>query len=158
MGGLRIFPLTSEQVGTTPYLTGAEAYEAGLIEVSELDPPEVPSLSVTNLAEVPILLVEGEMLIGGDQNRTMNVTVLCPPRSLTDVPVSCVEAGRSGASTVPVGFDPARSRLAASHQDSELGVEDRRSVESSIRSDPGVGRSRAPIDRAWHSFGDLGSR
>ncbi len=55
----------SEQVGETPYLTGPEAYEAWLIEVSELDPPEVPILAVTNLGDVPILLVEGEMLIGG---------------------------------------------------------------------------------------------
>jgi hypothetical protein len=97
VGGLRVFPLTSEKVGGPPYLTGPEAYEAGLIEVSELDPPEVPFLSVTNLADVPILLVEGEMLIGGDQDRTTNVTVLCPPQALIDVPVSCVEAGRWGS-------------------------------------------------------------
>jgi hypothetical protein len=78
------------------YLTGPEAFEAGLIEVSELDPPEVPWLAITNLSGVPILLVEGEMLVGGDQNRTMNVTVLCPPQARTVVPVSCVEAGRWG--------------------------------------------------------------
>src|SRR5580658_6027310 len=36
------------------------------------------------------------MLVGGDQNRTMNVTVLCSPGERTLVPVSCVEAGRWG--------------------------------------------------------------
>jgi hypothetical protein len=97
IGGLGVFPLTSVKVDGPPYLTGPEAFEAGLIEVSELDPPEVPFLAVTNLAQVPILLVEGEMLVGGDQNRTMNVTVLCPPRARIVVPVSCVEAGRWGA-------------------------------------------------------------
>jgi hypothetical protein len=97
VGGLRVFPLTGLTVGGPPYLTGPEAYDAGLIEVSELDPPQVPFLAVTNLADVPILLVEGEMLIGGDQNRTMNVAVLCPPLALIHVPVSCVEAGRWGA-------------------------------------------------------------
>ena len=97
IGGLSVFPLTSEQVDGPPYLTGPEAFEAGLIEVSELEPPEVPFLSITNFAEVPILLVEGEMLVGGDQNRTMNVTVLCPPQARTVVPVSCVEQGRWGA-------------------------------------------------------------
>ena len=65
--------------------------------MNELDPPEVPQLAVTNLSDLPVLLVEGEMLVGGDQNRTMNVTVLCPPRTRTVVPVSCVEAGRWGA-------------------------------------------------------------
>ena len=97
VGGLTVFPLTRVKVDGPPYLTGPEAFEAGLIEVGELDPPEVPYLKITNLAEVPILLVEGEMLVGGDQNRTMNVTVLCPPLATTVVPVSCVEAGRWGA-------------------------------------------------------------
>jgi hypothetical protein len=97
IGGLGVFPLTGTRTASPPYLAGPEAFESGLIEVSELDPPEVPSLLVTNLADVPILLVEGEMLVGGDQNRTMNLTVLCPPRSIIIVPVSCVEAGRWGA-------------------------------------------------------------
>src|SRR5674476_1615851 len=88
IGGLSVFPLTSVEKDGPAFLTGPEAFEAGLIEVSELDPPEVPSLAITNLAEVPILLVEGEMLVGGDQNRTMNVTVLCPPHARTVVPVS----------------------------------------------------------------------
>jgi hypothetical protein len=100
VGGLRVFPLTSEKSEGPPYLTGPEAYEAGLIEVRELDPPEVPLLSVTNLGDLPILLVEGELLIGGDQDRTKNVTVLCPPRALIDVPVSCVESGRWGSRRV----------------------------------------------------------
>jgi len=97
VGGLGVYPLTGTTVAGPPYLTGPEASGAGLIEVDELDPPEVPSLLVSNLADVPILLVEGEMLVGGNQNRTMNVTVLCPPKSVIIVPVSCVEAGRWGA-------------------------------------------------------------
>jgi hypothetical protein len=97
LGGLTVFPLTGTRVAAPPYLTGPEAFEAGLIRVDELDPPEVPSLAVTNLADVPILLVEGEMLVGGDQNRTMNVTVLIPPHETIVVPVSCVEAGRWGS-------------------------------------------------------------
>jgi hypothetical protein len=96
IGGLSVFPLTSVTKSGPAFLTGPEAFEAGLIEVNELDPPEVPSLAITNLADVPILLVEGEMLLGGDQNRTMNVTVLCPPQATIIVPVSCVEAGRWG--------------------------------------------------------------
>jgi hypothetical protein len=97
IGDLGVFPLTGTTVAGPPYLTGPEAFDAGLIEVGELDPPEVPSLVVSNLADVPVLLVEGEMLVGGDQNRTMNVTVLCPSKSVIIVPVSCVEAGRWGA-------------------------------------------------------------
>jgi hypothetical protein len=96
IGSVSVFPLLAAAGEGPGYLTGPEAFEAGLIEVSELDPPQVPSLAVFNLAEVPLLLVEGETLLGGSQNRTMNVTVLCPPKVRTIVPVSCVEAGRWG--------------------------------------------------------------
>ena len=96
IGSLSVVPLLAVAGEGPAYLTGPEAFEAGLIEVSELDPPQVPSLAVFNLAEVPLLLVEGETLLGGSQNRTMNVTVLCPPKARTIVPVSCVEAGRWG--------------------------------------------------------------
>jgi len=94
IGSLSVFPLQGTFTGGPVYLTGPEAFDAGLIQVSELDPPQVPSLAVFNLAEVPVLLVEGETLVGGSQNRTMNVTVLCPAKARTVVPVSCVEAGR----------------------------------------------------------------
>ncbi|HEX3793876.1 MAG TPA: DUF6569 family protein [Acidimicrobiales bacterium] len=96
VGGMSVYPLTSTKSGLLPFLTGPEAFDAGLIEVDELDPPVVTSLAVTNLADVPVLLVEGEILLGGDQDRSMNVTVLCPALSTTVVPVSCVEAGRWG--------------------------------------------------------------
>ena len=96
VGGLSVFPLTSRQRGALAFLTGPEALEAGLIEVDELVPPVVEFLAITNGADVPVLLVEGEMLIGADQNRTMNLTVLCPAASTTIVPASCVEAGRWG--------------------------------------------------------------
>ena len=43
VGGLGVFPLTGSATASPPYLTGPEAFEEGLIEVSELDPPEVPS-------------------------------------------------------------------------------------------------------------------
>lgn len=83
--------------------------------MSELDPPEVPSLTITNHADVPILLVEGEMLVGGDQNRTMNVTVLCPPHARIVVPVSCVEAGRWGRRTVSESSKHAPGSLRAAN-------------------------------------------
>lgn len=39
VGGLGVFPLTSVKADGPAYLTGPEAFEAGLIEVGELDPP-----------------------------------------------------------------------------------------------------------------------
>lgn len=97
VGSLQLYPLVTTTTSSPPYLTGPEASAAGLLQVTELVPPQVPFLAVANLADVPVLLVEGELLVGGDQDRTMNVTVLCPPGETTVVPVSCVEAGRWGA-------------------------------------------------------------
>jgi hypothetical protein len=136
IGGLSVFPLTGVRVAGPAYLTGPEAFEAGMIEVSELDPAQVPFLAITNLALVPILLVEGEMLVGGDQNRTMNVTVLCPPLARTIVPVSCVEAGRWGKRrTVSASNKHAPGSLRAAKT---ANLEPRSEDTSSRRSDEGL--------------------
>ena len=96
VGGLPVFPLIGPGSDGAAYLTGPEALESSLVEVAELDPPQVPFLRVVNLADLPLLLLEGEMVVGADQNRTLNVSVLVPARSSTVVPVSCVEQGRWG--------------------------------------------------------------
>ena len=50
-GGLTVFPLLGADNGGVDYLTAPEALDVGLVEVSELDSPSVPSLKVTNMAE-----------------------------------------------------------------------------------------------------------
>ena len=67
------------------------------LEVNELDSPEVGTLSVANPTRRPILAIQGEQLVGGDQNRTLNVSVLIPPLDRRQVPVSCLEQGRWGS-------------------------------------------------------------
>lgn len=99
IGGLTVYPLLGSDEGALEYLAAPEATDVGLVEVSELDNPSVPTLQVTNLSDFPVLFVEGQTLVGGDQNRTMNVSVLVPAKSKTPLPVSCVEAHRWGAST-----------------------------------------------------------
>jgi hypothetical protein len=99
IGGLTVYPLLGSDEGGLDYLTAPEALGVGLTEVSELDHPSVPSLRVTNLADVPVLFVEGQTLLGGAQNRTMNVSVLVPAKSQTSLPVSCVEAHRWNTGT-----------------------------------------------------------
>ena len=42
IGQLTVVPLIGTQFGTPAYLTGPEAFEMGLLQVSELDPPQVP--------------------------------------------------------------------------------------------------------------------
>ena len=67
------------------------------LEVNELDSPDVESLSIANPTYRPALAIQGQQLVGGDQNRTLNVSVLIPPLDRREVPVSCLEHGRWGS-------------------------------------------------------------
>jgi hypothetical protein len=94
---LAIFPLfrpklTSAQPG---YMLLEEAIHANLARVSEVsDGGMVPELLFENHSPQPVLLLDGEELVGAKQNRVLNLTILAPARSTIQIPVSCVEAGR----------------------------------------------------------------
>jgi hypothetical protein len=68
--------------------------EARVTEVSEAG--SVPFLTVANGADRPLLLLDGEELIGAKQNRILNTTVLVGAHTEVTIPVSCVEQGRWG--------------------------------------------------------------
>lgn len=76
------------------YLLLTEAMEAKLASVTEVGGGVVPELLFENLADRPVLILEGEELVGAKQNRMVNLTILAAPRSKLVIPVSCVEAGR----------------------------------------------------------------
>ena len=73
----------------------AEALERGWVEVTEVsEEGSVNDLLIRNRGDRPVLALEGEALVGAKQNRVLNLTILAGPGSETEVPVSCVEAGR----------------------------------------------------------------
>jgi hypothetical protein len=82
--------------GTGPsYLTLDEALSQGWAEITEIsEQGSVPELKVLNRASSPVLIVDGEELIGAKQNRIANLTILVPAQAQLTIPVSCVEAGR----------------------------------------------------------------
>ena len=51
---------------------------------------------MANGADQPLLLLDGEELIGAKQNRILNTTVLVAAHTEVTIPVSCVEQGRWG--------------------------------------------------------------
>jgi hypothetical protein len=55
---------------------------------------QVSALNVVVTGAVPVLLLDGEELVGARQNRVVNLTILAPPQRATVIPVSCVESGR----------------------------------------------------------------
>ena len=92
---LTIFPLSWPKNQVPAYDMLSNAIERGEATVEEVDEDgDVPNLSVTNLCDRPILIPEGEILVGAKQNRVVNVTVLVAAGSKFTVPVSCVEQGR----------------------------------------------------------------
>ena len=92
--GVSLFPVYLHQEDTVDYLPGVVALDEGLVEFDEVG--EVANLHVVSRAGRPVLFPEGDTLVGGWQNRTLNVTVLVAAASETVVPVSCVEERRWG--------------------------------------------------------------
>jgi hypothetical protein len=54
----------------------------------------VPELKIVNEGERPVLLLDGEELLGAKQNRVINLTMMAPAHQTCVIPVSCVESGR----------------------------------------------------------------
>lgn len=93
--GICITPLITQNSKTLPYLSLKAALSSNLLQISEVsEGGSVPNLKVTNNADLPVLILDGEELKGAKQNRILNASVLIPAKSVLVVPVSCTEAGR----------------------------------------------------------------
>lgn len=93
---LRLFPLLGD---ATPVEEGLslleEALEGGTLRIEELDEEgSVSELQVASTGTKPVLILEGDELLGAKQNRTVNSSVLIAADSRIVLPVSCVERGR----------------------------------------------------------------
>ena len=77
-------------------LTLKKGFELGLVDVKECEQSIVNTIIVENKSVAPLLLVDGEEIVGGDQNRIMDATILIAPQSEMKVPVNCTEHGRWG--------------------------------------------------------------
>lgn len=91
---LVIVPLFGPVTGPS-VVTLAEAIRRGGAEVEEVDERgKVGAVRVSNRSIAHLLLLSGEELVGGKQDRIVNATVVIGPGQTLDVPVSCVEHGR----------------------------------------------------------------
>jgi hypothetical protein len=93
---LTMFPLLNGvQAEESFYLTLDEALGQGWAHVTEVsEQGSVPELRFLNNGSKPVLILDGEELIGAKQNRVVNLSILAPAKSKLTIPVSCVEAGR----------------------------------------------------------------
>src|SRR5262249_1849266 len=94
-GRLTVFPLLGSSDAAPSYMLLDEALARGAAHVTETSTSgSVPELKFENRSDQPILIVDGEALIGAKQNRIVNISMLVAARSITPIPVSCVERGR----------------------------------------------------------------
>jgi hypothetical protein len=94
-GVMGVIPVYNKNPRKEEYLTLKEAMVQDLLKITELnDSGAVPELKVMNNAEIPILILDGEELIGAKQNRIVNTSILLREKFETIIPVSCVEQGR----------------------------------------------------------------
>lgn len=91
---LSIIPLKSETSNTTDILTLNKGFDLGLVEVKECEVEDVNNILITNNAVTPLILVDGEEIIGAKQNRIVNNTILVPPKTTMKISVSCTERDR----------------------------------------------------------------
>jgi hypothetical protein len=94
---LTLFPLLRRGMPARPldYLLLEDGIAQGKVRVTELHSGgSVPELRLENNSDLPVLLVDGEELVGAKQNRVLNLTILAPAKQTMVIPVSCVEAGR----------------------------------------------------------------
>jgi hypothetical protein len=122
------------------YTLLAQAVAARTAVIEEVGGGTVPTLRVRNLGDRPVLMVDGEHLIGVKQNRILNTTILVPAKSGVDVPVSCVEAGRWSA---PAGA----AKPASPHLFMKTRAQKAETVTASVRSSGVFAADQASI---WH--------
>jgi hypothetical protein len=103
--GLTVFPVgTSKVMDSTDYASMPEALDDKALVITEKDGGSVPILVGENRGDHPILMVAGEVLAGGRQNRTLSQDVLLPAHSgRIELPVLCVERGRWSGSDFAFG-------------------------------------------------------
>lgn len=92
---LTLYPLLAEGRAEPGYQLLDQALALGSARVTEVsEGGSVPELCFVNDGDLPVLLLDGEELVGAKQNRILNLTVLAPAHQTLIIPVSCVEAGR----------------------------------------------------------------
>ena len=148
-GNVMMVPLlTGSEVAPT-CLTLDEALANSIAKVTEIsESGSVPELWFENHGNKPILLMDGEELIGARQNRIINITILVGADKKIAIPVSCVERGRW--SYVSREFRSANRTLFSSAKAAKM-----RDVSQSLRSN---GTRRANQGAIWQDIAQMSAR
>ena len=159
---ITLWPLLSAEAVEPSYLTLDEVLERQLARINEVsESGSVPELRFANLADVPVLLVDGEELVGAKQNRILNLTILVGAHKEVVIPVSCVEQGRWAyrsrqfSSAKRKLFASARAKKMARVSESMARSGSRRSDQGEVWQDIGVKFSQMRVESDSMAMADL---
>lgn len=96
-GKLTVYPLIQRARIENPekYLTLKQGVAKGVVKISEMPGGgDVNHLRVKNTSDQSLLLLAGEIVLGGQQDRVTSTDTVIEPKSSRVVPVFCVEHGR----------------------------------------------------------------
>ena len=92
--GLVVIALGTSLTGDGPaYLTLDEALAAQAVGIHEVGEGSVPTVAVET-HDWPVVIFGGDTIVGGKQNRVVNVTMWLAGSTTTPIPVTCLEHGR----------------------------------------------------------------
>ena len=91
---MEVIPLRINRNGHKDYLTLKRGISAGFVEITECEVSTVGTVLARNKANVPLVLIDGDEIVGAKQNRIMNRSLIVPPLTTMEVSVSCTEQGR----------------------------------------------------------------
>jgi ARG and Rhodanese-Phosphatase-superfamily-associated Protein domain len=141
-GPLAVFPVFGPRARFA-YRSFAGAQRLGAF-VKELDEgAAVRELIVDNPTDLPLLVYEGEEVLGAQQNRTFDVSILVAAGARVRAPVSCVEQGR---------WDHTRAgdHLAPAPQAADPGLRRAKRVRANERAAAGLA-AQADQGEVWHA-------
>ena len=92
---LTMYPLIHDDDNSISYLTLDDAINNKTASIKEMSKDGVVSqIKVSNNSDKPILIIDGEEVLGAKQNRIFNTSILASPNKETICPTSCVEKSR----------------------------------------------------------------
>jgi len=84
---LTVHPLLAAGNPKLHYFTLDEALMTGQFKIEEISSSgSVPELKVHNRLSQPVLLLDGEELVGAKQNRVVNLTIMIPAAAEVTIP------------------------------------------------------------------------
>ncbi len=115
---LVITPVKSDTTNGLNPATIEEILRSGIGSFQEIDIPDINEITFENRGNSPVLLLDGEEVIGALQNRIIARSHLVAAQSSENIPVVCVEEGRwddiGGFETGYCSYPQLRSILAQS--------------------------------------------